>query len=582
MTLRLIGVCLILLLTRPALAVDYHVAGSQGNDAMDGRSVTAQGGSGPFATLRPLQSLRLAAGDRILLRCGERFAGPLKLNLALVTGGMVTIGASGECSRKPSIDGRAAPLPLAGVARQVVPATASVAQVFADGLPLPQARFPAMGLRLLPAGTGTGAAPDVIPDVAALGGRSLAGARLHARTQEWFVEERAVIDDAGHLGQPLRYPLRAKTGYQLSGKAWMLGDSPGWAWDASEGRLHVQSQPGSALAVVLEGPLLEVTGKGSLTIEGLAFDAAGGDAIRSALDGSVRISGVDIRRALGNGVSIAGARSAEVLASTIEDVGLDAVFFAEVRRVLVRDNVVRNAGLYAGLRPALAAINAHRTDAATVQGNLVERSAYHGIRFAGDAQVQGNVVLNACLLLSDCAGIYTWRRNADDRRALASVVGNIVAGVRGDTSVKLGVNDWFVGIYIDDFGNNALVTDNLVVGANQGIYLHNAWSVRVERNVVRAAQRPLIDASDPKKVPADGHNSNVLIDNDEARTDARLIFRDKTGQPASFRFGAALQAEIRQAQLPSAAARSAACRILPQSAAAAGAGLPAIDISECL
>lgn len=533
--LRRVGLCLslLLLLTRPAAAVDYHVAGSLGRDTLDGRSATVQGGSGPFATLRPLQGLQLAAGDRILLRCGERFVGPLRLNLALAAGGVLTMAAQGDCAHKPVIDGRSAPLPPSQAARQSLPAPARVAQVFVGELPLPQARFPEAGLRLLP--TGAHAGSDILPDAAALGVRALAGARLHARTQEWFVEERAIADDTGRLAEPLRYPLRAKTGYQLSGKAWMLGGSPGWAWDASDGRLHVQAQPGAALALVVEGPLLEVTGKGSLVVEGLAFDAAGGDAIRSTLDGTVRIAGVDIRRAVGNGLAIAGARSAEVQGTTIEDVGLDAVFFAEVRRVLVRGNLVRNAGLYAGLRPALAAINAHRTDAATVEDNVVERSAYHGIRFAGDALIRRNTVVQSCLLLSDCAALYTWRRNATDVRPHSVVTGNLVLGVAGDTSVKLGVNDWFVGIYLDEFTSDVEVSGNLLAGVNQGIYLHNAWGVEVRGNLVAARQRTLIDAGerlppDPARAP------NRMAGNDEllGDYDARL----RAGGAAAVRTGA--------------------------------------------
>lgn len=510
--LPLVGLCMALLLARPALAADYHVSASSGRDTLDGRSATVRGDSGPFATLQALQGLRLMDGDRILLRCGERFAGPLRLKLTLGDSGTLTIAGRGDCARKPVIDGRSVPLPSAAGGRMSLSVPTAVAQVFAADTPLPQARFPASGLRLMPAGTRI--AQDVLPDAAALTGRPLAGARLHARTHEWFVEERAIADDAGRLAEPLRYPLRPKTGYQLSGKAWMLGEGPGWAWDASEGRLHVRAPAGAALAMVPEGPLLEVTGRGSLVLQGLALTAAGGDAVRSTLNGEVRIEGVDIRRAVGNGVSIAGARSAEVVRSTIEDVGLDAVFFAEVRRVLVRGNVVRNAGLYAGLRPALAAINAHRTDAATVEDNLVERSAYHGIRFAGDALIRRNTVVQSCLLLSDCAALYTWRRNATDVRPHSKVTGNLVIGVAGDTSVKLGVNDWFVGIYLDEFTSDVEVSGNVLAGVNQGIYLHNAWAVDVRGNLVAARLRTLIDAGE--RLPADpARTPNRMAGNDE-------------------------------------------------------------------
>lgn len=530
---RTLALCLALCAALPAYAVDYHVSALSGRDNLDGRAATMQGGSGPFATLRPLQGLALQAGDRILLGCGERFAGPLRLTLALGQGGMVTLAAEGACAHKPVIDGREALGVSADGQRQSLPAPQEVAQVFAGDLPLPQARHPAVGLRILPGDVRASA--DRLPDAAAFAGRALAGARLHARTQEWFVEEHGIADNSGRLTDALRYPLRAKTGYVLTGKAWMLGDAEGWAWDASEGRLHLRAAAGRPLSVVRTGPLVAVLGRGSLLVQGIALDAAGGDALQVALDGTVRVDGVDIRRASGNGVAVAGARQAEVSGSIIEGTGLDGVFFAEAQRVVVRGNVVRNAGSYAGLRPALAAINAHRTDSAIVEDNVVERSAYHGIRFAGDARIRRNTVSQSCLLLSDCAAIYTWRRNADDRRPHADVTGNVIMGVQGDTAVKLGVNDWFVGIYLDDFSSDISVEGNVVAAVNQGIYLHNAQDVVVRSNVVAARQRTLVELAE--RLPAEPGRlaPNRLSGNDEMQGDfdARLVDAQGRVRPAA-------------------------------------------------
>jgi parallel beta-helix repeat protein len=323
----------------------------------------------------------------------------------------------------------------------------------------------------------------------------------------------------------------------------------------------------------LAGPLLEVAGRGSLLVDGLAFDAAGGDAIRSTLGGTVRIIGVDIRRATGNGVSIAGAKIAEILGSTIQDVGLDAVFFAEAQRVLVRGNHVRDAGLYAGLRPALAAINAHRTESATVEGNLVERSAYIGIRFGGDARIRRNAVLQSCLSLSDCAALYTWRNDAEDRRPHSEVTGNLVIGVQGDTSVKLGVNDWFAGIYLDEFSNDITVEGNVVVGVNQGIYLHNAWDVAVRGNLVAARERTLIDAGE--RLPV-GRTPNRMAGNDEQRGDfdARLV--DPQGRVRPAALGELADVEVFAAGTAAAARRcSSATAVIPAAGARQPGGVPA-------
>src|SRR5690606_18665260 len=120
--------------------------------------------------------------------------------------------------------------------------------------------------------------------------------------------------------------------------------------------------------------------------------------------------------------------------------GQDAIFFAESARVFVRRNTVLRAGLWGGPMPALAAINAHRTERAVVEDNLVDQSAYIGIRFSGASQIKRNIVLRSCQVLSDCAGIYTWRRNPGHVPPPCEVTDNTVIGVAGDTSVQYSHN----------------------------------------------------------------------------------------------------------------------------------------------
>jgi parallel beta-helix repeat protein len=499
----------------PVWATDYFVS-PYGSDSADGHAAASaheHGNQGPFATFEPLARVILQNGDSILLACGQRYRGPLHLTLQSNAPGALTISRFGKCAPgdRPVIDGRA-PLELAASSDlHTVASALQVVQVFAGAEPMVQARFPQRGYLIFPANTLS--ALDHVPEIATLGEQDFVGAVLHARTQEWYVEERNVIGSGNRFDSPLSYPLRPKAGAYLTGKAWMIGNADGWAYDSAVHSLYVRNKAAAPISIVYAGPLLSIEGHGSVSISGVAFDAAGGDAISVKTGGSVNIDDVQIRQAAGNGVAIAGMRDAQVTNSWIKDVGLDGIFFAEVARVVVRRNTVINAGIYLGPRPSLAAINAHRTNAATIEENKVLRSAYIGIRFSGDANIRRNYVKDSCLFLSDGAGLYTWRRNAADQRPPVDIAENIIVGVGGDASVKFGVNDYYAGIYLDEFTRNVTVRNNVVLGVRQGIYIHNAIGNRVEANLIGGAAKPMLIGISVERYPGEDTNTNVVTNN---------------------------------------------------------------------
>lgn len=496
-------------------SADYFLSSSDGDDRLDGRSEARTGETGPFATLKRLESVFLRAGDRVLLKCGDRFSGPVTLRLSLLQTDLVTIGSYGDCDsvRRPTIDGRT-PIAHSDDGKVIRLKTDTVIeQVFADGRPLLPARYPEDGYLIVP--DGQPGLTESLLRLPQLEGKDLSGARLLARTQEWFIEARQIEPQDRRLDTALRYPLRPRTGFYMTGKTWMVSDRDAWAYDLTSKELVIRAPRDARLEIVPAGNLIEVTGKASLQISGIDFNASGEDALNVKLNGIVTIQNSTFRFATGNGISVSGAQMFAITDSRIQSTGLDGIFLAEVKKAFIKGNSVIDAGMLAHPKSSLAAINAHRTESATVIENSVVNSAYHGIRFAGDARIQRNYVRKSCRRLSDCAGIYTWRRNASDERPKAEVVGNLVVDVAGDTTVKLGVNDWFAGIYLDDFTNNVNVRDNVVAGANQGIYLHNAWASSATNNVIHARGLVLVDKADPVKVPKSLTEPNLVMNNFE-------------------------------------------------------------------
>jgi len=583
-----LGTALCLAAPLQAWCLDFHLS-ADGDDANNGLAAVATGGAGPWRTLQRLQSQPLMPGDRVLLACGQRFQGPVVLVLrGPATAAPVFVGPAGNCppGRAPLIDGKVLLDAAASAAAADVAmgwrAPARVAQLFLGGASLLPARFPAARYLLVPVGQ----APDkqrLLPH-AQLAGKALAGARLLARTEEWFLEDRQVRNAQGELDTALDYALRPGSGFYLTGKPWMLGAAAGWAFDESTGLLHLRNPGGQAVAVSYDAPLLRLQGRGAVTVADLALDAAGGDGISVHTDGEVRLERLSVARSAGNGMAVAGARRVVVRDSSVEGAGRDGIFFAEADRVVVQRNLVSHAGAYLGQRPALAAINAHRTNAATVEENLVRHSGYIGIRVSGDAQVRRNVVEDSCLHLSDCAGIYTWRRNAADVRPPSLISGNLVAGVAGDTSVKLGVIDYFTGIYLDDYTRRTTVHGNLIAGVEQGIYLHNAvQNIVTDNQVVAARSKHLFEGVDAQLFKGEAGIGNTLSGNTDLGSDTRWrLVRPGTADtlPAP---GLRWQVELLR-PAGAAAARTAACAPLAAAAAAPTADpldLPVAQLVDC-
>jgi len=95
-TSRLLAVAFASSVSLTASATDYYVSTSLGNDRFDGRQAVVDGNKGPFASIKPLQSVILRHGDRILFHCGERFAGPLNISLNSQDTGELAMGSYGE------------------------------------------------------------------------------------------------------------------------------------------------------------------------------------------------------------------------------------------------------------------------------------------------------------------------------------------------------------------------------------------------------------------------------------------------------------------------------------------------------
>lgn len=501
----------------------YYVDSAIGNDDASGTSMDSSGSKGPLRTLAKVSTLKLLPGDQVLLKCGQTFDGPLRIKTTNKGGeGSLKLGAYGNCNAAtlPIISGlrrlRAGESRPSGLTQWKVPGP--IGMVVVDGQYLPPARHPAKGYHIW---SEEGEQPDGAAALKSLlPGKELGGAKVWLRSQDWLLEERRISAQGSHhrLDKKFEYPIRKGVGIYLTGKPWMIGDSPAWAYDEDSQKLTVRLPRGAKnVSIAADEPLVEIKGDSSVSISQWRLASAGGTALFIHADAFVQVKDSVIERVGRNGMHIIGSTYAVIENNTITETGTDGIFFAEARRVFVKGNTLRRIGLWGPPKTALAAINAHRTSRAVIDNNLVDGSAYIGIRFSGDAQVRRNVVLQTCQVLSDCGAIYTWRRDVNHVAPASDISHNTIIGVNGDTSVRYSMVDFFSGIYLDDFTRDVDVLDNVVVDAAQGIYVHNAVRNKVVGNHVLGTRNEawqILLGIDRPRFPANESLYNEVRDNE--------------------------------------------------------------------
>lgn len=104
---RAVAFCALLVLAPGVFAKTYYLDVDRGNDAWSGEAPDPGAtGVGPWQTLDKLRSVTLAAGDEVLLRCGQTWSGTLRPTGAGTADQPIRLGSyPASCADKPAISG---------------------------------------------------------------------------------------------------------------------------------------------------------------------------------------------------------------------------------------------------------------------------------------------------------------------------------------------------------------------------------------------------------------------------------------------------------------------------------------------
>lgn len=526
-------------------AVDgYYINAVAGNDANPGTQAA------PWKTLGRTAAVKLVSGQAIYLACGQTWRETLSLGTAQLASDTRIVGYGTACATSKAIisgaDNLSGSWRKSGIfwVKKVPTTLPRISRLFVNGTTLRTAQWPNYGgvgnEYALTATTMAASSQTLLAsaaDVVQLASKDLVGATIQVRSKPWYIDQRTVQGYAAGaftLDTPTNYSMEAGSGYVLQDKLWML-DAPGeFFHDTVNGMLYVYPQ-GAAAQSNLNGALVEgavrdsalfITGVPNVTVSNVRGTMTRGDAITAVNAPGVRMDGIEASGNARSGVRIilntppaagvAGATIANSLLSDNWQYGIDA---SAATGVNITGSTVVHTGTLGTAGWSHAAIMIG--DGGAVSGNTINQSAYHGIRYSGGggSVISDNLITNFCIRLADGGGIYTWNgpKTAPRVTGMSSVVrNNRIGSAKANLNGASGASSPLViGIYLDDFSQNAQVQGNTVFSVPFGIKVHNSSNHTIDGNqlwlTTQAGIWASMDQTDADYMTGNVYSGNVVM-----------------------------------------------------------------------
>jgi parallel beta-helix repeat protein len=416
----------------------------------------------------------VANGSTIQLECGRVYAGSLDLSGK----SNVTVTTSGTCGNATITPGQA----IGGWTKYQgniysAPVGFNVAQVLINGQPLALAHWPSQAQTWAKAGSAAGSSL-----AAALPNSDVVGATLLFRANDWAIEARKVTALSGNTMTLAStgnisfdgYTLPATPDFYLEGKLWML-DEPG-EWVVSNGRLYVWAPDGrSPEGRVFAAPdkdAINAQNAKSVTVSNVnLFASANG--INGLNASGLRVTNVNITNASENGILNSGGSGLYVDGATILNARHDAIAVKwGGGGETIQNTTIDASGTIGMPTNSHAAINLIASDGPKVHNNNISRAGYIGVHVSKNASVTGNRIDTACLVLTDCGGIYV---EGPSWTSLNTVIdGNTILNVGGTQKLA-----WAIDL---DVASQVTITNNTISDSANGMQLHNADSNTITGN----------------------------------------------------------------------------------------------------
>jgi parallel beta-helix repeat protein len=503
----------------------YYISNSQGSDANDGKSTST-----PWKTLSKVSTTTFSPGDQVLFKQGDTWRESLTISSSGTSANKIIYTSYGAGNR-PVID----PSNLVSSWRlykgniYVADYSSAVSEVVVDGNFLVPSHYPNTGWL---SATETSSSANYLRDTnSQLSASQAIGSIIHWRPEAWDVYQTAVTTFSNgrftlnsYDASPYDfYWPHQNWGYYLTNMLWMLDNAPGWYYDSNAGKLYVRlstgDNPSSHLVEVpiASGKAITANSKNNFVIQNLDIRNANVNAVYFSNVNDAILTNLNILNTGDTGIYAVSSDRNEISYSAVNNNIFMGIFLDDGSdNNNVKNNILTNTGnLLLPVRGPAAIKTERVTSGNVIQDNIVSNTGYSGIMFMGKNNViRHNYVENFCLVLSDCAGIYTWGKG--DISGPGNVVSNnlVIHGL-GNMSGSPDSESSASGIYIDDASYGADVSGNSIFDTTPfGIYIHDAYNINIRDNLiygVRGNALAFIRESAADQLYNDPVSNNILF-----------------------------------------------------------------------
>ena len=472
----------------------YYVSSSEGSDSNTGTS------SGqPWRSLEKVNSLKPAAGDKILFKRGDQWVGTLTPSASGSAGNPITYGAYGT-GNKPKIYGSEVITGWTVHSGNIYKATLSndINQLFLDGERIQLARIPKTGYYDVTSVNST----TQFVSTQVSGAINHTGAKAVIRTNKWGMATKSVTGSSSQTitveSAPL-YTISTGDGFFLNNKLDYLTAAGEYYYNASTNTVYLWTPSGDSPAnYEVRGSsvsnLISMNNKDYITIENLELSQCSDAAISTDYCDYLTINNVDIINPDSKGIYINHDTYGNYTNITIDGANHIAFHAQMTSYSNISDNTITNTALFDNL--GLTGMGSEQDGKAisnpagtnnTFRYNRIENVGYTALGWTTqNAVVDKNFIKNACLVKDDGGGIYSFSSSAAvDKSGGSKVTNNIVLYTRGTTA---GTNSKFssgFGIYMDNNIKNVLVQGNTIAYSGfGGIHLHENDNITVNNNTI--------------------------------------------------------------------------------------------------
>jgi parallel beta-helix repeat protein len=475
----------------------YYIDATSGNDSNNGLSPVS-----PWRSLTRINNSNLTNGDSVLFKRGEVYYGYLRIVSSGIsfasygTGNKPVISGFTTLTNWSSLSGNIFESPCANCEGKLNMLTK-------DGVVQAMGRYPnanAVNGGYLPVSThsfvdnGNYTSSGSITSALQPTFTSFTAGEVVIRKNNWVLDRCLITNQSGQTifyNSPTHHEPKNGFGYFIQDHPATVDREGEWYYDRNNKKVFMyfgMGDPNShEVKVGIIDTLVYGYGVSDIVFDNIHFEGADVAGIRFVNSQRITIRNAEFTYSGTEALLITGSSQTLVEGSSFNYTNNNAIRLMDCNFSVVRNNIVKNTGLLAGMglsnNQQYEGIYLTGTSG-LIEFNRVDSTGYSAISFGGEATVvQNNFVDVYTVTIDDGGGIYGWGGYEQyGKRVRKNIILNGIGAPQGTTST---VAEASAGIYLDDWSANVSLEDNSIAYAAQtGIYVHNSHDVDISANTL--------------------------------------------------------------------------------------------------